>query len=74
MSCTPKDLSNTMHAIRKGRKVREVGRAFNTPESTLRKCKNQQDDGHHLPRLGRPNTFAQHLQQLGLDERIHKIF
>ncbi|VEN58233.1 unnamed protein product, partial [Callosobruchus maculatus] len=48
-----------MHAIwQGGRNVREVGRAFNIPELTLRKYKSLQDDGHHLPRLGRQLVFT----------------
>nr|CAH7717485.1 unnamed protein product [Callosobruchus chinensis]CAH7758585.1 unnamed protein product [Callosobruchus chinensis] len=53
MSYTLEDLRNAMQEIRQGTKVREVGRAFNIPESTLRKYKRLQDDDHHLPRLGR---------------------
>nr|CAH7733606.1 unnamed protein product [Callosobruchus chinensis] len=53
MLYTPEDLRIAMQAIRQGRKVREVARAFNIPESTFRKCKSLQDDDH-LDQLRQP--------------------
>ena len=47
-SWDPDKLQIALREIAKGRKIREVGRAFNIPESTLRKQKNAETHGTRL--------------------------
>nr|CAH7728440.1 unnamed protein product [Callosobruchus chinensis] len=46
--------------IRNGRKIREVGRAFNIPESTLRKQMRAENPGE--ARLGRKAVFSPEIE------------
>lgn len=57
LSYTAEDLQKALDAIRSnGRKIREVGRCFKIPESTLRKKLLEND--LKLPRLGRKTIFT----------------
>ncbi|KAJ8939882.1 hypothetical protein NQ318_023222 [Aromia moschata] len=55
-SWDPQKLKIALNEIKKGRKIREVGRAFNIPESTLRKQKNAEIP--EATRLGRKSVFS----------------
>nr|CAH7731547.1 unnamed protein product [Callosobruchus chinensis] len=52
----PEKLKKALNEIRNGSKIREVGRAFNIPESTLRKQMRAENPGE--ARLGRKAVFS----------------
>lgn len=61
LSYTAKDLQNALFAIRNdGRKIREAGRAFNIPESTLRKKMSEKEP--KPPRLGCKPVFSEEIE------------
>lgn len=65
------NLFKALDAVRKdGRKIREVGRSFGIPESTLRK--NLILDRPQCPRLGRKSVFSPEIE-LELKEYILKL-
>lgn len=61
LSYTAEDLQNAISAvINDGRKIREVGRTFNIPESTIRK--KMLEDTPTLPRLGCKPVFSEEIE------------
>jgi hypothetical protein len=61
ISYSSKDLENALHAIRNdGKKIREAGRSFNIPESTLRK--KLLENLPKPPRLGRKTVFYKEVE------------
>lgn len=61
LAYTAESLQNALDAIRNdGRKIREVGRSFQIPESTLRKKLLEND--LKLPRLGRNTVFSKEIE------------
>lgn len=61
ISYTPEQLEKAINIIRnEGKKIREVGRNFNIPESTLRKRLLQ--NRPEPPRLGRKSTFTKEIE------------
>lgn len=61
LSYTAEDLQKAISAIRNdGRKIREAGRVFNIPESTLRKQLLENENKH--PRLGCTPVFSQEIE------------
>nr|CAH7746887.1 unnamed protein product [Callosobruchus chinensis] len=59
-SGNPEKLKKALNEIRNGRKIREVGRAFNIPESTLRKQMRAENPGE--ARLGRKAVFSPEIE------------
>nr|CAH7764117.1 unnamed protein product [Callosobruchus chinensis] len=59
-SWDPEKLKKALNEIRNGSKIREVGRAFNIPESTLRKQMRAENPGE--ARLGRKAVFSPEIE------------
>lgn len=69
-SYSKETLSEALKAIKDGRKIREVGRSFGIPESTLRK--QMLSNQPKFPRIGRKAVFSPEIEQ-DLAEYILKL-